>query len=173
MSESPCPLLSNVTAALFTLEDRQGEGADWKEEMCHFLLSLWRGSWPEQTDTDWFSTSLHGHSVCQVICTPAFQCWAVSISQCCTGDHLLLPCNFTDQIKFFFAYCMIFECFSSEEDGQRFFPCLHVDDDELLIAKGRTASFELGASCSVFVLLHHFSQSHSCASFEDFQHLIR
>lgn len=71
MSESPCPLLSNVTAALFTLEEGQGDGADWKE-VCHFLLSLLRGSWPEQTDTDWFPASLRGHSVCQVICTPAF-----------------------------------------------------------------------------------------------------
>lgn len=40
MFESPCPLLSNVAAAVFALEEGQSVGADWKEEMCHFLLSF-------------------------------------------------------------------------------------------------------------------------------------
>lgn len=31
MSESPCPLLSNVAAAFFALEEGQGERADWKD----------------------------------------------------------------------------------------------------------------------------------------------
>lgn len=33
MSESPCPLLSNVTGALFALEEGQGGRADWKEDV--------------------------------------------------------------------------------------------------------------------------------------------
>lgn len=72
MSESPHPLLSDVTVALLALEEGEGEGADWKEEMCLFLLGPWRGTCPELTDTVWFLASPQGCSVCQVICTPAF-----------------------------------------------------------------------------------------------------
>lgn len=38
---------------------------------------------------------------------------------------------------------MGFECFSSE-DGYTSFSLSHMEDDQLLVAKGRTARYELG-----------------------------
>lgn len=71
-SESPRPLLSGVAVDLFILEEEQGEGAGWKEEMSP--LHLWRGTCLELINTIWIPSSLWGCSVlaCGVTCTPAF-----------------------------------------------------------------------------------------------------
>lgn len=76
---------------------------------------------------------------------------AVSISLWCTNAHQLVACNFADQIcDFSFTHpcplascCVGFECFSSE-DGYTSFSLSHMEDDQLLVAKGRTARYELG-----------------------------
>lgn len=89
----------------------------------------------------------------------------MSISECCTGDHLLLPCNFTDKnlcVFFFFLPTLWFLNAFHQENARLFSPCLHLDDDGLLIAKGRTASLELGTSCSVCASASLLTIPHLC-----------
>lgn len=98
---------------------RKGKvGGQTGKKMWHFLPSLWRGTCPKQTDTDWFPTSLRGHSVCQIIAPllcVVLGCEHFRVLQvitCCYIAILLIK-----SVILFFAYCMIFECFSSGVEG--------------------------------------------------------
>lgn len=73
---------------------------------------------------------------------------AMSISLWCTGDtRCFLAVLLIKFVIFFFGLPAVwFKCFSSGGEGWTSFPGFHLEDDQLLVAKGRTASFELGAS---------------------------